>query len=203
MIWDVLFWLALAFLALVVISKLIWPMIAGRKDKGSGQKAVWIGAAIAVVVFAVSFYMRGESGSATPEWNAQELTQVESLIAALDYYEQAQNLTTGRVPTADDWQTVAALLEAGVEQGEFVGETVLEKVHPRLPEHFRDEFLAGMVTGSHALTEYNQGTVKPFIRDTAQTPYKDSLAVGTELLTRWNLWYDARKDTIRQRLSQK
>lgn len=201
MIWTFLFWLSIAFLAYTTIARLIWPAFSKKEGKDSGGKAIWFAAGVAVLLLALSIYMKAEPVLRSTDWSDAQLTELENLRGAIDYYEQARNIKQGHTPSSDDWQSVVALLQASQNQALTVSEDVMKKVHPLLPTHFRNEFLPGLSAGIYGLIKYNDRVVKPNTNvDTLNLDYPDSITVGTELLSRWNKWYDDQKAVIGTKL---
>jgi len=198
MIWNILFWLGLVLL----IAWAVWRLLLSgrRKPLPEGGQAAPSPAlrrllpVLAVVLLVISILVKPDVLTFGSRWTDEQRTELAHFRDAIDYYDQATALTTGREISNDDWETVNALLQASRAEAEQVSDSLLDSLHPELRKAYHDKLLAGLSAGIYGLTEHTS-----FIRyrgDTAQYDFEDSLIRGRTLLAQWNDWFDVRRAAI-------
>ncbi len=209
MIWDIVFWLAFAYLALAVvwhffISAFRKPRrVPLQKDRGEqpekklGQSRVL--PVVAIVAIAIAFVMKANPNLLFSGWSEAERAELEHFEEALRFYEQATNMMTFS-PTVgpNEWETISALLQASLTEGEQVSDQVLDQLHDDLRAQYRNHFLAGLSAGGFGLAQYNQWD--PNKQDTPSNFGADSLELGHDLLGEWNVWYGDHQESILARI---
>lgn len=202
MIWDIVFWLALAYLAYSIFMH-FFVSGSGRtaKRSGSEEKAAaggaktWLWPGVAIVIMAVSFGMKANPDLFKAEWTPENREMVDHFDEAILLYEQASAMisVTGRIE-AETWESVNALLQAASMEAEMVPVDILDKLHPDLREHFQNEFMAGLQAGVYGLQFYTAGQEKGV--DTLEHNMIDSLDHGRALLGQWTEWFMVHKQVL-------
>jgi len=205
MIWDIIFWIGMAYLAVAVIwrffvvglRKSVPTSVAedvGEKTKRGFGLSSWLAVAAAAAV-ALAFAVKANPDLLKFGWTPEEEAELAHFFEAVSFYDQATEITTGTERLSpDDWETVSALLQASLSEAEQVSDKVLERLHDGLQSHYRENFLPGLSAGSFGLIEFNRRSLNP--KDTAVFVYGDSLDVGRELLDEWNTWYNENREEI-------
>jgi len=204
MIWNILFWLGLALL----IAWAIWRFLLSgrRKPSPEGGQAAPSPAlrrllpALAVVLLVISILVKQNVVTFGSKWTDEQKAELVHFSDAIDYYDQATALTTGRDVSNDDWETVNALLQASHSEAEQVSDDLLDNLHPELRKVYREEFVPGLSAGVYGLTQHTS-----FIRyrgDTAQYDFEDSLTRGRTLLAQWNDWFEDHRAAITEMIDQ-
>jgi len=198
MIWNVLFWLGLALL----IAWAIWRFLPGGRRQPSPEGAQpaptpalsRLLPVLAVVLLVISILVKPDVLTFGSRWTDEQRAELVHFRDAIDYYDQATALSTGRDVSNDDWETVNALLQASLAEAEQVSDGLLDSLHPELKEAYRDQLLAGLNAGIYGLTEHTS-----FVRykdDTARHAFEDSLIRGRTLLAQWNDWFEIHRAAI-------
>lgn len=209
MIWDILFWLALAYLAMIVMTRFFGVGLkkqqrasggrdGGGSDSGRSKRDRWLTAA-AVLAIVCSFVMKANPDLFERDWTDEERVELESFEEAIALYDQASALTLANTSNNNEqWESVNALLQASLAESELVSDGVLDGLHPDLETHFREEFRTGLRIGSYGLALY----VDPSRRTTDQgrEEVADSLDQGRALLAQWNKWYSENEREIFRKL---
>jgi hypothetical protein len=201
MIWDITLWIAAAVLVLAVVLRLR----GGKKPKTSSNfltsgKALPVIAA-AVVVLALIMRLELATFSSAPDWNEEQLVEIESFREALAQYDLATMAFKQGKLNREDWESIKALLEASGSEMDIVSNDVLSGIHSELPAHVANEFLPGIRMGTYGLFKYLEpkpkGVKSP---DLSVTPANDSLEEGRRLLGDWNRWFDGSQEEILSRI---
>jgi hypothetical protein len=207
MIWDVLFWLALAYLAAFAFTRYLLPVFRGGKKVGKKGGAaersesfgrVWALPILAILVMAGSYWMKANPDVFQHRWTDDERAELERFESAVGYYEQATAISQDPPLSWSDWESVEALLSAALDELKSVDPKTLARLHPELRTHVEREFIPGLQSGIFGLDYYTQDPAKGI--DTARTDMSDSLKAGRQLLAKWNAWYAANQDLIIERL---
>jgi len=132
-------------------------------------------------------------------WSEEEYEEVESLNSSIEMYFIANDINQADVTTAEDWETINAMLQAALTEAESVSDGILEKVHPEMTTHFNDEYKPGLVTGIWALGNRPPGKRKG-AGDTTYISYNDSLSYSRDLLGKWVIWYYDNLESIQEAL---
>ncbi len=142
MIWDIVFWLALAYLAFTVVWRffLVGLLKPQQKRDGTDNHAWdtglffrgWALPVTAVLLVVVAFVMKTNPDIFGTSWSAEERIEVDHFVEALTLYAQANTLASQNNLTYGDWESVLALLQASKAEVELVSDKVLERIHPDL-----------------------------------------------------------------------
>jgi hypothetical protein len=197
----------MAYLAIAVIWRffvqgLRTPDAAGhqqedRKRFGTGVKV----AVVALAAVGLAFLAKAKPNLLRFGWSEEQKVELQHFMDAIDYYEQATELTAAwRNPTSEDWETISALLQASLTEAEQVSNDVLDGLHENLQEHYRREFLAGLEVGLYGLRQYTIKKKRMDIGGT-DTDIVDSITRGRVLLDQWVTWYDENREDIAKELN--
>jgi hypothetical protein len=189
-----------------------WRLVSARRPKKSRTKGSWMtrmfgrlfgggwvypGSAVALA--AILFFFGADLGLVI-RWSEPERAELDHFTAALSYYDDASRLYANKTkPTRDDWESVNAMLQAALAEGEQVHTELLRKLNPELPQKYQDQFLAGLRTGTYGLRYF---TVSPKQHeDTVEHYGSDSLDAGRRLLGEWNAWFNENREEILDRVN--
>jgi hypothetical protein len=203
MIWNLLLWLALAYLAAIIIWRFAQSRRKTTAKKGSAAAPKpmdrlfgrgWIApttALLLAVVALIFLYYPSLSGS---QWTPSEEIEIEHFIEAMSLYQQASTMVQSTKLIRNDWETVNALLQASQSEAEQISVPTLGRINPELPAMFQDKFLPGLRLGIYGLREFTTGPSKN--KDTVVFPGKDNLEQSRGLLLDWNEWFAANRVEI-------
>jgi len=208
MIWDIVFWLALAYLAFTVVWRFFVVGLrkpqkkqGGTDDHAQGTSLFFRGWALpvtAVLLVVVAFVMKTNPDIFRASWPAEERIEVDHFVEGLALYAQANTLASQNNLTSGDWESVLALLQASKAKVEQVSDKVLERIHPDLNTHLQEEFFPGIRVGGYGIGHFVAGRQKG--KDTVKHYMEDSLALGRTLLSQWNNWYGSHAKQIMKRV---
>jgi hypothetical protein len=207
MIWNLMFWFAVAYLGIAIIWRYFVPALspASSRSRVKTEEAPASGAKhffarsrffpiVAVAFLVIPFVMQYNTGWFDFGWSSHEKEQLQHFSSAMDYYDQATDLASVGGLKLEDWESIRALLEASQSEAEQVSDTVLAKIDDDMPALYRDKFMAGLRTGIFGLGQYTLG--KPKGAKTLNYQASDSLDVGRRLLSDWDDWYLPRQQSI-------
>jgi len=208
MIVDIILYGSIAYLVAV----LVWRLLLSKRAGGSGapgNKASvlarqvfgrgWIYPGVAVALAVTAFVLRTDLGLIS-RWSEQERVELDHFVQALSYYDDASRLFANKSKlTNEDWESVNALLQAALAEGEQVSAELLQKLHPELPQKYQERLLAGLHTGTYGLRNYTSGPKKVDV-DTFEYHNGDSLDAGRWLLGEWNKWFNVNRAQILDRV---
>jgi len=207
MVWNLMFWFAVAYLGIAVIWRYFVPAFSPsakpRRDKTetvpvSGAEQFFARSRLfpilALVLLVIPPVVKSAEEWRLFGWSQHEKEQLVHFTAAMDYYDQATQISAGRNTNLDEWESVKALLEAAASEGSLVSDTVLRKVNREMPEHFRPKFLAGLNAGIYGLSQYTIGKPKGAV--SLPRNVQDSLDYGRQMLAMWDDWYLPREQAI-------
>jgi hypothetical protein len=208
MVWNLMFWFAVAYLGVAIIWRYFVPAFRRSKPSSDSDKRPsgaerffargQIVPTVAIVFMAAALIVRANPDLIQSKWSENQKEQLGHFSEAMSLYDQATQIASYHRLSADDWESVKALLEASQSEAAQVSDTVLAKLDGELPAHFHDEFLRGLQTGIFGLTQYNQGAPKG--TDTLRYNAADSLKIGRELLDQWDDWYLPRQATLAEKI---
>lgn len=208
MIWDIVFWLALAYLAFTVVWRFfVVGLGKPQKKRGGTDEHAWgtglffRGWALpvtAVLLVVVAFVMKTNPDISRASWSAEERIEVDHFVEALTLYAQANTLASQNNLTNNDWESVLALLQASKSEVEQVSDEVLERIHPDLNTHLQEEFFPGIRVGGYGISYFV--AIRQKGRDTVKHYMEDSLTLGRTLLSQWNNWYESHAKQIMKRV---
>gem|GEM_PF-2766447 len=207
MVWNLLFWLAVAYLSIAIIWRYFVPAFSKAAPRSGKDLAPAPPAAaerffasgrtfpmIAIVLLVIPLAIQSTRGLVDIGWTDDESEQLLHFSAAMDYYDQATQLASLRALKLEDWESIKALLEAAEAEALQVNLEVLAKMDDDMPGLYRDKFLTGLRMGIFGLTQHNIGAPKG--SDTLRYRAEDSLTMGRQLLSQWDDWYLPRRLAI-------
>lgn len=203
MIWNLLLWLALAYLVAIIIWRFARSSRKSTAKKGSAAAPKtldylfsrgWIAPTTALLLAVVALLFLYYPPLSGPRWTSSEETEIEHFIEAISLYQQASTMVQSSKLIRSDWETVNALLQASQAEAEQIGAPTLGRILPDLPTMFQEKFLPGLRLGIYGLREFT--TAPPKSMDSVAFPGKDSLDQSRGLLQNWNEWFSANKDEI-------
>ena len=207
MIWNLILWVAVAFLVVT----LLWRLIASRRPKpaseatGSGPSPAdrvfgrgWLAPVAAVVLALVALGFMYVPQFFRQAWSESEQVEVDHFIEAISMYQDASSLSQKRGVGRGDWESINAMLQATQSEVEQVGDSVLRKIDPELPNMVHEKFIPGLRIGAFGLRWYTGVPQKG--RDTVEHHRDDSLKLSRDLLDEWNAWFTAHKADIMSKL---
>lgn len=207
MVWNLMFWFAVAYLGIAIIWRYFVPAFSSsakqRHDKTeatpvSGAEQFFVRSRIFPVIALVMLIIPPVAKSAGEwrlfGWSEEEKAQLGHFTAAMDYYDQATEISAGRNTKLEEWESVRALLEAAASEGSMVDDKVLRKIDREMPEQYHSKFLAGLTAGVYGLSQYTAG--KPKGATSLPHDVQDSLEYGHRMLGLWDEWYLPRQDSI-------
>jgi hypothetical protein len=207
MIWNLLLWLALAYLVAIIV----WRMVRSRReDKTKNGPAAppapidylfsrgWIApvAALLLAVVALTFHYYPQWNKIA--WTPSEQVEADHFIEAISLYQQASDLSGNTGMPREDWETVNALLQAALAEAEQVSDPVLARIDPELTAMFKNNFLPGLRLGTYGLRYYTVPGQTG--KDTIEHHGDDSIKVSRGLLEQWNSWFMEHRSEIMDRL---
>jgi len=208
MIWDIVFWLALAYLAFTVVWRFFVVGLRKTQKKRGGTDVHAQGASLffrgraltvtAVLLVVVAFVMKTNPDIFRSGWSAEERIEVDHFVEALTLYAQANTLASQNNLNNEDWESVLALLQASKAEVELVSDKVLERLHPDLNAHLQEEFFPGIRVGGYGISHFVALRQKG--KDTVKHYMEDSLTLGRTLLSQWNNWYRSHAEQIMKRV---
>lgn len=209
MIWNLMFWFGVAYLAIAIVWRFFVPAfsVAPARDgegSSSGAKRFFAGSkvfpVVAVIFLAIPLAIQAANGLSGQNWTDDEKAGLEHFRGAMEYYDQATQLATVPALKTEDWETIKALLEASQAEAVEVGDTVLSKLDADMPAVYSEQFLSGLRMGIFGLAQHNLGVPKG--QKELAFHAQDSLKLGRELLADWDAWYLPRRNSINQELSK-
>ena len=209
MIVDIVFYGSIAYLAATAV----WRLFLSRRADGSGALGNkvsalarqvlgrgWIYPGVAVAL-AVTAFMLGTDLGLVSRWSEQERAELDHFVEALSYYDDASSLYSNRTDlTNGDWESVNAMLQTALAEGEQVPAELLQKLHPELPQKYQEQFLVGLRTGIYGLRYFTTPPRKGKEKDTVEHHGSDSLDAGRRLLGEWNKWFNDNRAQILDRV---
>ena len=159
----------------------------------------WIYPTSAIALAAILFFFGADIGLVN-RWSEQERAELDHFVAAVSYYDDASQLYSNRPKLSyQDWESVNAMLQAALAEGEQVSPKLLKKLHPELQKKYQERFLAGLRTGTYGLW-YFTSTPKKVNEDTVDNHSSDSLNEGRRLLGEWNKWFEPNRAQILEKM---
>jgi len=203
MLVDIIFYGSIAYL----VAMMLWRFFLAGKAKGgrtreSGVSVLaqrvfgrgWAVVGVVVILALVSCAVKYDLGPFNP-WSDQERAELDHFVEAVNYYDEATSLYLDRQNlTNDDWESVNAILQTALAEGEQVQPELLKRLHPDLDRQFQGLFLAGLRAGTYGLHFYTSRSKSE--ADSAIQRSQDSLVAGRRLLGEWNNWFKTERDKI-------
>jgi len=203
MIVDIVFYGSIAYL----VAMMVWRFFPAGKAKGGRTRESrvtalarrvlgrgWVVFGVVLFLALASCAIKYDLGPFNP-WSDQERTELDHFVEAVNYYDEATGLYLDKAkPSPEDWESVSAMLQAALAEGEQVRPELLKRLHPELDKQFSDLFLAGLHAGTYGLHFYTSRSKTD--ADSVIQRAQDSLVMGRRLLGEWNNWFKTERDQI-------
>lgn len=129
-----------------------------------------------------------------PEWSADEKENSKHFFLSLEASRKATQLAGKGNPDAPQLgiDEINRYQKAALSEAKLVQDSVLEKAHPELKEHFRSEYQKGLelIAKSYDVASSSKSGAP----SSAQI---DLQVFGVALLKRWTGWWNAHESEIR------
>ena len=149
----------------------------------------------AAIVLAVILFFFGSNRILSHNWTETERAELAHFTDALSFYDDATSLYSNKAKLSfQEWESVNAMLQAALAEGEQAPPELLKILDPELPQKYQEQFLTGLHAGIYGLRFYTAGPPKGI--DTVDYHDTDSLETGRRLLGEWNKWFDPKRAEI-------
>jgi hypothetical protein len=203
MIIDIVFYGSIAYLVAMMLWRFIFAgMAKGGRTREGGATALarrvlgrgWVVFRVVLVLALASCAVKYDLGPFNP-WSDQERAELSHFVDAVNFYDEATGLYMNKEKlTNEDWESVSAMLQAALAEGEQVRPELLKKLHPELDQQFQKLFIAGLHAGTYGLHYYTSRSKSE--SDSVIQSSGDSLEIGRGLLGKWNDWFKTERDQI-------
>ena len=207
MIVDIVFYGSIAYLVALVV----WKLLLSKGSKGAGSRPGristvarqifnrgWVVAGVVLALAATSCVLKFEPNLLSRRDNLEQ-ADLSHFVEAITQYDYATDFSTNKPNlTNDDWETVSAMLQAALAEGEQVRPELLEKLHPELPQKFQEQFLPGLRIGTYGLRSFTNRSKST--ADSVAELSDDSLKVGRQLLGEWTQWFKSHRTEIMEQV---
>ena len=132
--------------------------------------------------------------SPRPAWSPEDIENSRHFLRSLEADQRAEELLRKSDPDAPQLgiDAINKYQPAALSEARLVQDSVLDKAHRELKEHFRAEYQKGL---DSILASYGAGVSADY-----GAPSKEQLALqttGVGLLKQWNDWLNAHRQEIR------